>query len=127
MFAQLNLYALIALIIAVVVLSTGWYVSHRISSAEIDTLTQRNATLTSAIETNEKTIAQMVIDAQVLAAANTKLTTSIMAAEMASATAWQSIDALDLESGVDDPTGLETRVNEAFAASIERLRMATNR
>jgi outer membrane murein-binding lipoprotein Lpp len=82
MFAQLNLYAIIGLIIVVLALSSGWYLSNRIKSAEIDTLTQQHATLTSAIETNERTIAQMIADAQTLAFANQKLSHRIMATEM---------------------------------------------
>ncbi len=126
MFAQLNLYAIIALIIAVFALGGGWYVSHRISTAEIDTLTQRNTVLTSAIETNEKTIAQMIADAATLAAANQKLSQSIMASEMEQASSWYAIDALDLASAGDD-AGIEMRVNDAFSASISALRAATAR
>lgn len=124
MFAQLNLYAIIALFIAVIALSGGWYISHRISSAEIDTLTQRNAVLISAVETNEKTIAQMIADAQVLAASNQKLTSRIVAAEMEHVEAWNAIDAFDLTTD-SDANGMEARVNDAFAQSIDALRAAT--
>jgi CO/xanthine dehydrogenase FAD-binding subunit len=82
MLAQFNLYAIIALIIVVIALGGGWYVSNRLKTVEIDTLTQHNATLTSAVETNERTIAQMIADAQAIAAYNSKLTHSIMASEM---------------------------------------------
>lgn len=124
MLAQLNLYAIIGLIIVVLALSTGWYLTNRLTTAEIDTLQQRNATLTSAVEMNERTIAQMIADAQQLAAANQKLTSRIGAAEIETATAWQTIEALDLASG-SDPTKIEARANEAFAGSIDALRMAT--
>ena len=126
MFASLNLYAIIALLFAVIVLGGGWYVSNRISAAEIDTLTQRNAALTSAVETNEKTIAQMIADAQVLAAANAKFSHDVMKAEMEQAASWNAIDALDLESN-GDTAELEARANNAFAASIDALRMATGK
>ncbi|AYD01723.1 hypothetical protein [Neorhizobium sp. NCHU2750] len=124
MLAQFNLYAIIALIIVVIALGGGWYVSNRLKAAEIDTLTQRNAVLTSAVETNEKTIAQMVADAQTLAAANQKLTHSIMASEMEQAQSWNAIDALDLATDTD-ATGLEARANDAFAQSIQALRLTT--
>jgi len=124
MLAQFNLYAIIALIIVVIALGGGWYVSHRISSAEIDTLNQRNAVLTSAVETNEKTIQQMVADAQTLAAANQKLTHSIMASEMEQASSWNAIDALDLATDTD-ANGIEARANDAFARSINALRLTT--
>ena len=125
MFAQLHLTAIIALFIAVIILGGGWYVSHRISTAEIDTLTQRNVVLNSAVETNEKTIAQMIIDARTLAAANAKLSHDIMATEMEQAVSWNAIDALDLES-TGDTAELEARANNAFAESIAALRMATS-
>lgn len=124
MLAQFNLYAIISLIITVIALGGGWYVSHRISSAEIDTLNQRNAVLTSAVETNEKTIQQMVADAQTLAAANQKLTHSIMASEMEQASSWNAIDALDLATDTD-ANGIEARANDAFARSINALRLTT--
>ncbi len=123
--AQLNLYAIIALIIAVIALGGGWYISHHISSAEIDTLKQRNAVLTSAVEQNERTIAQMIADAQVLAAANAKLSRDIMKSEIEQAASWNAIDALDLESGTGDATGLETKVNAEFIKSIDVLRTIT--
>lgn len=123
---QLHLYSIIALFIAVIVLGGGWYVSHRISAAEIDTLTQRNAVLTSAVETNERTIAQMIADAQTLAASNQKLTSRIIAAEMEHVEAWKAIDALDLES-TGDTAELEARANDAFGDSINALRVATGR
>lgn len=124
--AQISLYLTIALSITAFVLGGGWYVSNRLKTAEIDTLTQRNAVLISAVETNEKTIAQMVADAQTLAAANQKLTDSIMASEMEQASSWNAIDALDLATDTD-ANGIEARANEAFSASIDTLRAATAR
>ncbi|MBW9089719.1 hypothetical protein JNB91_18015 [Rhizobium wenxiniae] len=125
MFAQLNLYAIIALFIALIALGGGWYVSHRISTAEIDTLTQRNAVLTNAVETNERTIATIIADAAPLAATNQKLTHSIIATEMEQAASWNAIDALDLATDSDD-AGIEKQANYAFAASISALRAASS-
>ncbi|MBO0144030.1 hypothetical protein JZX87_23010 [Agrobacterium sp. Ap1] len=123
MFAQFHLYAIIALIIAVVVLGSGWYISHRVSSAEINNLSQRNVVLTSAVEQNERTIATLIADAQVLAALNQKLTSRIGAARMEHVEAWHTIDALDLEFDTGDAAVLEARANDTFAASIDALRM----
>lgn len=101
--------------------------SNRLKSAEIDTLIQRNAVLTSAIETNERTIAQMVTNAQTLAASNQKLTSRIVAAEMEHVEAWKAVDALDLESDTGDAAELEARANDAFAAQIQALRITTGK
>lgn len=124
---QLYLYTIAALVLAVIILAGGWFVSDRIASAEIDTLTQKNVTLTSAVETNEKTIAQMVAEARTLAAANQKLTHSIMASEMEQAASWNAIDALDLESDTGDTAELEARANSTFSVSVQALRLATSK
>lgn len=124
--AQISLYLIITLFVFVLILGGGWYLSHRISTSEIDTLTQRNGVLTNAVETSERTIAIMITDAQVLAAANAKLTHSIMASDMEQAASWNAIDALDLASG-GDAAALEALANDTFAASIDALRMATGK
>lgn len=124
MLARLNLYAIIALIITVITLGGGWYITNRVNKAELDTLEQKNAVLTTAVETNERTIQQMIIDAQVLAASNQKLTTRIVAAEMEFVDEWAAINALDLESdqALADASQLENTLNDAFQQSVDRLR-----
>jgi hypothetical protein len=128
MLAQLNLYAIIALILAIIAVGGGWYITNRISQAELATLRQTNAVLTSAVETNEGTIQQMIVDAQVLAASNQKLTTRIVAAEMEFVDEWAAINALDLESdqALADTSELEKTLNETFQQSVDRLRTAAD-
>jgi hypothetical protein len=75
---------------------------------------------------NERTIAQMIADAQTLAAANQKLTSRIVAAETEFVDELSAINALDLESDIGDVKGLETKVNDGFFRSIDVLRTSQN-
>lgn len=122
--AQFNLYLIIGLIALVIALGGGWYLNRSMDAATIDTLKANNVRLTDAVEQNEKTIAQMIIDAQVLAASNEKLTSRIIATEMEFVDEWSAINALDLES-TDDTAELEARANDSFSKSVEALRTAT--
>lgn len=127
MLSTLNLYAIIGLFIAVLALGGGWYVSNRIKTSEIAALNAEKATLTESVEHQERTIEQMVRDAQVLAAANKQLTNRIVTSEMEFVDEWSAINSLDLAS--DDVTGnadeLERTINDRFMASIEALGSAT--
>jgi hypothetical protein len=86
-----------------------------------------NAKLEPSVELKERTIQQMVLDAQTLASANKTLTNRIVATEMEHVNAWQSIDALDLvsDAAMDDVIGLEMDIKETLAKSIDGLRTAT--
>lgn len=129
MLAQIQIYAVIGLTVIIIALCGTWYVTNRIKTAEMDTLQSRNAVLATAVEMNERTIQQMVVDAQVLAQSNQKLTSRIVTTEMEFVDEWAAINALDLESdqAVADVAGLETKINNTFAKSVEDLRSATDR
>ncbi|AYD00935.1 hypothetical protein [Neorhizobium sp. NCHU2750] len=126
MLQQFTLYIILGLIAVIVILGGCWWYQSSRDAATIDTLKANNARLEDAVSTNEKTIAQMVADAQTLAAANAKLTHSIMATEMEQAASWNAIDALDLTTD-SDASGIETKANDAFAASIDAIRAITVR
>lgn len=127
MLTQINLYLIIGLFIAVLVLGGGWYLNNKIKTSEIAALNAEKATLTESVERQERTIEQMVRDAQVLADANKQLMNRIVTSEMEFVDEWSATNSLDLES--DDATGnvdeLERVVNDRFMASIEALRAAT--
>lgn len=129
MFPQIQIYAIIGLTVLIIALGGTWYVTNRIKTAEMDALQSRNAVLSTAVEMNERTIQQMVVDAETLAAANKTLTNRIVATELEHVEAWQAIDALDLNSdaAMDDATGLEGTINDTFVRSIHILRSATSR
>lgn len=126
MLQSINLYIILGLIAVIVILGGCWWYQSNRDAATIDTLKANNIRLEDAVSLNERTIAAMIADALTLAAANQKLTHSIMASEMEQAASWNAIDALDLASGGDD-TGIEARANDAYAASIQALRMATGK
>lgn len=126
MLNQINTYLIVGLLALVLALGGGWYLNRSWDAATIDTLKADKIRLTDAVEQNEKTISQMIIDAQVLAASNQKLTSRIVAAEMQHVEAWKAIDALSLES-TGDTAELEARANDAFGDSINALRVATGR
>lgn len=126
MLQSITLYIFIGLIAVIVILGGCWWYQSSRDAATIDTLKANNIRLEDAVSLNERTIQQMVADAQTLAAANTKLTSRIAASEIENATTWQTIEALDLQSTGDD-SGLEAKANERFSASIDAIRAATNR
>lgn len=129
MLTQINLYLILGLIAFCLLLGGGWYWQSGRDAATIDTLKGNNAKLQLSVELNEKTIEQMVKDAQVLAQANQKLTSRIVTTEMEFVDEWAAIDALDLESdqAVANVAGLEAKINDSFAKSVEDLRSATGR
>lgn len=129
MLNQINLYLVIGLVAVCLLLGSGWYWQSGRDQATIDTLKGNNAKLQLSVELNEETIEQMVRDAQVLAQSNQKLTSRIVTTEMEFVDEWAAINALDLESDqvVADVAGLETKINNTFAKSVEDLRSATSR
>lgn len=129
MLAQIQIYAVIGLTVIIIALGGTWYVTNRIKTAEMDALQSRNAVLTPAVDLNERTIQQMVRDAQVLAQSNQKLTSRIVTTEMEFVDEWAAISALDLESdqAVADLAGPKATVNDTFAKSIADMRSATGR
>jgi hypothetical protein len=96
-------------------------------AATIDVLKANNIRLEDAVSLNERTIQQMISDAQVLAAANAKLSRDIMKSEMEQAASWNAINTLDLETDTGDAAEIEARANDAFAASIDAVRRITTR
>lgn len=126
MLQSINLYIILGLIAVIVILGGCWWYQSNRDAATIDTLKANNIRLEDAVSLNERTIAAMIADAQVLAASNQKLTSRIVAAEMQHVEAWKAIESLDLES-TGDRAELEARANDAFADSIEALRVATGR
>lgn len=129
MLNQINLYALVGLIIICLLVGGGWYWQSSRDAATIDTLKGNNAKLELSVELNEKTIENMVRDARVLASSNQKLTSRIFTTEMEFVDEWAAINALDLESdqAVADVAGLEAKINDTFAKSVDGLRAATGR
>jgi hypothetical protein len=129
MLNQINLYLMIGLAVVCLLLGGGWYWQSGRDAATIDTLKTNNAKLQLSVELNEKTIEQMVRDAQVLAQSNQKLKTRIVTTEMGFVDEWAAISALDLESdeAVADVAGLEAKINDTFAESVDDLRSATGR
>lgn len=120
---------MIGLVAVCLLLGGGWYLQSGRDAATIDTLKGNNAKLQLSVELNQKTIENMVRDARVLASSNQKLTSRIVTSEMEFVDEWAAINALDLESdqAVADVAGLEAKVNDSFAKSVEDLRSATSR
>lgn len=126
MLQSITLYIILGLIAIIVILGGCWWYQSSRDAATIDTLKANNIRLEDAVSLNERTIAAMIADALTLAAANQKLSHSIMSSEMEQASRWNAIDALDLATD-SDACQIEARANDAFAASIRELRLATNR
>lgn len=117
MFAQLKSYAIIGAITLFLALIAAFGIYYRVASSQIASLTAENSTLSLTVSLNEKTIAQMKLDAETLSNSIIAMNKSNRVIEDSFAKEWSAIDQLDALS--------EERANEEFALSIERLKAAT--
>lgn len=127
MFAQIQSYIVIGLVLLLLTVSGSFVLYHRITKADIALLEQQNITYAIAVKEQSRTIEQMVADAEKIAKANQELAASIMKTEMEFVDEWAAINALDLSSNeaIKDASELERKVNEEFQKSIDNLRTAT--
>lgn len=117
MFAQLKSYAIIGAITLFLALIAAFGIYYKSASSQIASLTAENSTLSLTVSLNEKTIAQMKLDAETLSNSIIALNKSNRVIEDNFAKEWSAIDQLDALS--------EERANEEFALSIERLKATT--
>lgn len=117
MFAQLKSVAIIGAITMFLALIAAFGIYYKVASSQIATLTAENSTLSLTVSLNEKTIAQMKLDAEKLSNSIVALNKSSRVIEDNFAKEWSAIDQLDALS--------EERANEEFALSIERLKAVT--
>lgn len=109
--------AIVATITLLLALIAAFGIYHRVASSQIASLTAENSTLSLTVSLNEKTIAQLKLDAETLSNSIIALNKSNRVIEDSFATEWSAIDQLDEVS--------EERANEEFALSIERLKATT--
>ena len=117
MLAQLRSYAIIGVIVLFFAVIAAFGIYYKVASSQIASLTAENSTLSLTVSLNEKTIAQMKLDAERLSNSIVALNKSSRAIEDNFAKEWSAIIQLDALS--------EERANEEFALSIERLKAAT--
>ncbi|MDA5627065.1 MULTISPECIES: hypothetical protein [Agrobacterium] len=117
MLAQLKSYAVIGAVILFFAVIAAFGIYYKVASSQIASLTAENSTLSLTVSLNEKTIAQMKLDAEKLSNSIVALNKSNRVIEDSFAKEWSAIDQLDALS--------EERANEEFALSIERLKAAT--
>ena len=120
-----TLYIFVGLIAVIGIMGGCWGYQSSRDAATIDVLKANNIRLEDAVSLNERTIQQMISDAQVLAAANAKLSRDIMKSEMEQAASWNAINTLDLETDTGDAAEIEARANDSFAASLDAVRRIT--
>ncbi len=117
MFSRLKSYASIGIIILFFAVIAAFGIYYKVASSQIASLAAENSTLSLTVSLNEKTIAQMKLDAERLSNSIVALNNSSRAIEDSFAKEWSAIDQLDALS--------EERANEEFALSIERLKAVT--
>ncbi len=109
--------AIVATITLFLALVAAFGIYYKVASSQIASLTAENSTLSLTVSLNEKTIAQMKLDAETLSNSIIALNKSNRVIEDNFAKEWSAIDQLNALS--------EERANEEFALSIERLKAAT--
>ncbi|AYM57308.1 hypothetical protein [Agrobacterium fabrum] len=117
MLTKLKSYAIVGVIILFFALISAFGIYYKVASSQIAALTAENSTLSFTVSLNEKTIAQMKLDAERLSNSIVALNKSSRAIEDSFAKEWSAIDQLDALS--------EERANEEFTLSIERLKAVT--
>lgn len=117
MLAHLKSCFITAAIILFFALIAAFGIYYKVASSQIASLTAENSTLSLTVSLNEKTIAQMKVDAERLSNSIVALNKTNRVLEDSFAKEWSAIDQLDALS--------EERANEEFAQSIERLKAAT--
>ncbi|UXT89298.1 hypothetical protein [Agrobacterium pusense] len=110
-------YAIIGVIVLFFAVIAAFGIYYKVASSQIASLTAENSTLSLTVSLNEKTIAQMKLDAEKLSNSIVALNKSSRKIEDSFAKEWSSIDQMDALS--------EERANEEFALSIERLKAVT--
>ena len=121
MLAKLNLTIIVFLIIALVVTGGGFWLHSRSTKAEIAMLHQQNAAYSIAVDQQARTIETMQADAERIAVTTKLLHQQFISSEAELMADIDRIENMDL----GEADGIEQRINDEFARSVEGLKQAS--